>query len=138
LNKSKNKKKTGTPLAAGQPQQQSAGGSESHSRTSSDTGAGQPVQQNEQPKPAVPVAVPVEPIVNRALPIAKEDCKANDLVSNLAREVAENYTKYSNYSEVNDAEKLYYQHLAKNKVSLMFHELTFPHSLVEFHSFWFC
>jgi len=134
-NKSKNKKKTGTVPVAGQPNQQQAGGSESRSRTSSDTAAGQSPQQNEQPKPAAPVAAPIEPIVNRALPIAKEDRKADDLFSNLAREFAENYAVYSNYSEVRDAEKLYYQHLAKNKVSVMFLELTFPRSLVEFPRF---
>lgn len=135
-NKSKNKKKTGAAPAGGQPQQQSAGGSESRSRTNSDTGAGQSPQQ-EQSKPAAPVAAPVEPVVNRALPIAKDDRKANDLVSNLAREVAENFAKYSNYSEVRDAEKLYYQHLAKNKVSVMFLELTIPLSFVEFPHFGF-
>ena len=132
-NKSKNKKKTGTVPVAGQPQQQQAGGSESRSRTSSDTAAGQSLQPNEPAaKPSAAVAAPIEPIVNRALPIAKEDRKADDLVSNLAREFAENYAIYSNYADVRDAEKLYYQRLAKNKVSLTFLELTFPHSLVEF------
>ena len=106
-NKNKNKKKTGAAQPEQPQQQQNKPGSEERSRSSSET---TPALEPVKPVSAAPVA-------NRALPvITTEGRNKPDLMSNIAKEFAENYAVYSNYSEVRDAERAYHQHLAKKQV----------------------
>ena len=109
-NKNKNKKKTGAAQPDQPPQQQNKPGSEERSRSSSET--------TPAPEPVKPVSA--APVANCALPvITTEGRNKPDLMSNIAKEFAENYAVYSNYSEVRDAERAYHQHLAKKQVRFL-------------------
>jgi hypothetical protein len=49
--------------------------------------------------------------------VAAKDDRKSQLIANLAKEVSDHCAKFGNWAEVRDAEKLYYQHLIKNKVT---------------------
>lgn len=115
--KGKNKKKNpGQQQQPQQPQQQqqqqtqnnAQGSSENRSRSSSDAGGANP-----EPASPAPIA-PAAPVAQAPAP-AEAPKSSNQLLHNLALEANENAWKYSNWAEIKDAEKLYYDHITKNK-----------------------